>query len=263
MNTATSLAKVGLEVSVLGCERMAKEAHADTRCCHLLTQIETSIGWFMSSAPLAKGGVRPLARVVVASARIRACAWAPSRPPSSKAKGKRMWGSPRITEMGCVEVRSAKNFLSSACLAAYHGIVATFSKTVFMYTVVKTASMTMCLPSAKKSKATTSPGLERSAARRPLASSTTDASGTPASRKMVLMTPTRPAWKRWRIPPFGHLTTWRSSDFACLAWIPHWGQCCRAVCLCLSSKRHGACDAPNSGPSDLRRRALSKGYVQQ
>jgi hypothetical protein len=53
--------------------------------------------------------------------------------------------------------------------------------------------MTKCLPSAKKSNATTSIGRELSAARKPLASSTTTAYGTLDSRKMVLMTPTRPA----------------------------------------------------------------------
>jgi len=201
---------------------IARCSHDEIRCCHLLTYKETSIGWVMSSTPLAKGGVLSLARADVARARRRAWACAPSRPPSSMAKGTRMWGPPCIAEICCREVLSARNFLSSACFAAEPGTVATFSRTLFLSIVVITASMTKCRPSAKKSRATTSPSRECYAARKPLASCTTYAPGTPASRKMTLMTPTRHAWNKWRIPPIGHLmTTWRFRDSLCPALIPH------------------------------------------
>ena len=185
----------------------------------------------MLFTPLAKGGVLPFANADAARDRRLVWACSPSRPPSSMAKGTRTWGPPCVAEMGWLEVLYARNFMSSACFAAKPGTVATFSMTVFLYTVVITGSMTKCMPSAKKSNATTSLGRELSAARKPLASSTTTASGTLDSRKMAFMTPTRPAWKRCRIPPLGHLIMWRSKDSPVPAWTPHWGQCCSAVRL--------------------------------
>ena len=152
---------------------------------------------------------------------------------------------------GWVDVLSAMNFLSSACFAAKQGIVATFFGIVFLYTVVMTATITRCRPSAKKSSATTSPGLERSAARRPLASVTTAASGTPASRRMVLMTPTSLACTKWRIPPLGHRTTWRSRDSSSPACTPHCVQCRINV---------GRCHRPSDWAPVMRRivvRAIS------
>jgi len=168
--------------------------------------------WVSFSTPIAKGGVLSLASAAIARDRIRACACSPRRPPSSIAKGTNMWGPPCTTEIGRVDVLSARKFLSSACFAAKPGTIATFSSIVFLYTVVITASMTRWRPSAKKSSATTSPGLERSVARSPLASVTTVASGPPASRKMVLITSTSHAWNKWRIPSLMHRTTWRSRD---------------------------------------------------
>ena len=177
-----------------------------------------------------------MASAAIARDRRRAGACAPRRPPSSIAKGTSMWGAPCTTEIGGVDVLSARNFLSSACFAAKPGTVATFSSTVFMHTIVMTASMSRWRPTAKKSSATTFYGLERSAARSPLASVTTAAFGTPASRRMVLMTPTSPAWSKWRIPPLGHRTTWRSRDSHSPACTPHCGQCRIVVGRCRPSE---------------------------
>jgi len=88
-------------------------------------------------------------------------------------------------------------FLSSACFAANPGMEATFCRTVFVYTVITTVSMTKCLPCAKKSRATTSHDMERFATRRSLASTTTtDASGTPASFRIDVINPTNPTCRK-------------------------------------------------------------------
>ena len=81
----------------------------------------------------------------------------------------------------------------------------------------------------KKASATTSPGLERSAARNPRASSKMAASGTPASLRHDLMTPTRSEWSRCRMPLFMLRTTCRSRNTSATVWMPHWGQCCIVV----------------------------------
>ena len=211
---------------------MDRCTQADRRCCHLRTHNEICMLWVRLSTPLAKGGDLPLASATDARDRSSACACAPNLPPSSIAKGTKMCGPPCAAEIGWLDVLSAINFLSSARFAAKPGTVAALSNAVFLYTVVMTASITRWRPSAKKSSATTSPGLELSASRKPLASVTIAASGTPASRNMVLMTPTSPAWNRWRIPPLGHRTTWRSNDSSSPACTPHCGQCCRAARRC-------------------------------
>jgi hypothetical protein len=183
------------------------------------------MGWEASSILLAVGGgVLPLLRADVAQALRRACAWAPSLPPSSMANGTKTCCPPWEVAIGYEEAISAWDFLSSTCLAAFPGMVATCRSTVFLYTVVTTASMPKCRPSANKFSATTSTGLERSVARSPRASMTIDAYGTPASRRKELMTTTKPEWSKWRIPPFGQRTTWRSRDSSSLAWMPHCGQ---------------------------------------
>ena len=153
-----------------------KCTHADRRCCHLRTHSEICMLCVRLSTPLAKGGDLPLASAANARDRRSACACAPILPPSSIAKGTNTCGPPCAAEMGWLDTLSALSFLSSACFAANPGTVAAFSSAVFLYTVVMTASIMRCRPSAKKSRATTSPGLELSAACKPLASVTIAAS---------------------------------------------------------------------------------------
>ena len=116
-----------------------------------------------------------------------------------------MW----ITAMGCKEAQSALNLRSSACLAAYPGMVEAFLRIVLRYIVVTTASTTKWQPSAKKSRTTSR---DASAALKPLAYLTTAMFGIHTSLKIETSTPTRPTCIKWRIPPLGHRTTYLSKD---------------------------------------------------
>ncbi len=97
-------------------------------------------------------------------------------------------------------------------------------KIVLWYIVVNTASTTRWRPYAKKSRTTTSLGLEASTARIPLGFVTKAMSGSTTSFRMDTKTPTRPECIVCCILPLGHRTTCLSRDSTLYVESPHCGQ---------------------------------------